>query len=717
MLLRSEQDENTAQAIELLGFRWFQQFDHWLLDEFQDTSRTQWSILRPWLDEVIQDDSGTKTVFVVGDVKQSIYGWRGGEPRLFRELAEHYGEAFSEQLMFESWRSRPAVLELVNRVCSRENPGLHEAEKFSPQALARWQYEKHECCDAKKKLPGYAAVLLAAEVDAGDGETGEAEPENGEVVDEKLAPRAQIIKSVISRLDPLGKGLSCAILTRKGKNALAIAQWLRAHGLPNVMVEGDATLADQSPLLAALLDALRWLEAPANKLAEGHVLLSPLWCILAKGVSGASTAEAQPGIIWRHWRERISERGVTEVTRGWCSDLSISHLTPYSQYCLQQVDQLACRLGAKVSLAEWIVTLERFTVRETSAAGSIHVMTIHKAKGLGFDVVLLPDLDIGRQTADKVLLKRTAEGVLSGCVVQPPRWLTSWTPQLAELKAAQEADDDLEALCVLYVALTRAKEATFVVMSKERDGRTATRTRDWILDGIGALGEAPAAASPKWGAGELLWETGTPDLKAVSERPTAAPAYEPDLKLQAPQPGRKRSTPSQAGHEGSRQKAPPPAVSVSAGQEFGTAVHKVFEQIEWWKPEQPLAGPKEAVSLVQQCLEVPELRSLFTLESPGDEACRELPIEFIEKDLWWSGVIDRVVLRHDPAGRLKKVELVDFKTDQVGSLQALQELHARQLELYRRALARVPGFEKVPIDVYLLSTHLQRRLLFAGPTT
>ena len=61
--------------------------------------------------------------------------------------------------------------------------------------------------------------------------------------------------------------------------------------------------------------------------------------------------------------------------------------------------------------------------------------------------------------------------------------------------------------------------------------------------------------------------------------------------------------------------------------------------------------------------------------------------------------------------------VVDFKTDQVESLQALQELYARQLELYRRALARVPGFEQVPIDVYLLSTHLQRRLLFAGPTT
>ena len=43
----------------MLAFRWYQQFDHWLLDEFQDTSRAQWGVLRPWLDEAIQDDSGT----------------------------------------------------------------------------------------------------------------------------------------------------------------------------------------------------------------------------------------------------------------------------------------------------------------------------------------------------------------------------------------------------------------------------------------------------------------------------------------------------------------------------------------------------------------------------------------------------------------------------------------------------------------------------------
>ena len=100
----------------------------------------QWGVLKPWLDEAIQDNGGTKSVFVVGDPKQSIYGWRGGEPRLFDELVTGYPGAFNEQIMAESWRSRPAVLELVNRVCAPETQsgaaGSRTVFLRRPRALA-----------------------------------------------------------------------------------------------------------------------------------------------------------------------------------------------------------------------------------------------------------------------------------------------------------------------------------------------------------------------------------------------------------------------------------------------------------------------------------------------------------------------------------------------------------------------------------------------------
>ena len=79
-----------AQDRLYIDYRLDCQLDHWLLDEFQDTSDLQWAVLHNLLDEILQDDSGRRSLFYVGDVKQSIYRWRGGNPRLFGAILDHY---------------------------------------------------------------------------------------------------------------------------------------------------------------------------------------------------------------------------------------------------------------------------------------------------------------------------------------------------------------------------------------------------------------------------------------------------------------------------------------------------------------------------------------------------------------------------------------------------------------------------------------------------
>ena len=76
-----------------IDFRLDAEIDHWLLDEFQDTSFGQWSVLRNLIDEAVQDPTGARSFFYVGDVKQSVFAWRGGDPRLFREIFNHYNAA------------------------------------------------------------------------------------------------------------------------------------------------------------------------------------------------------------------------------------------------------------------------------------------------------------------------------------------------------------------------------------------------------------------------------------------------------------------------------------------------------------------------------------------------------------------------------------------------------------------------------------------------
>jgi ATP-dependent exoDNAse (exonuclease V) beta subunit len=181
----------------------------------------------------------------------------------------------------------------------------------------------------------------------------------------------------------------------------------------------------------------------------------------------------------------------------------------------------------------------------------------------------------------------------------------------------------------------------------------------------------------------------------------------PELKLIPPLPRRERHRPSDAAHETEAQPGDPSITPGTGGQEFGAAVHAVFEQIEWWRPDQTLEGRPDAVALVRDCLAIPAIRALFTPETQQDEALRELPVELMEPGAWWSGVIDRLVLRYRADARLRQVILVDFKTDNVASADALRDRYAWQLAVYRRAVAHALNIDCAQAEAVLVSTRHQ----------
>jgi ATP-dependent helicase/nuclease subunit A len=677
---------------QLLGFRWDQRFGHWLLDEFQDTSRVQWDVLHPWVDEAIQDNSGRRSVFVVGDAKQSIYGWRGGEPRLMEELVAGYRGAFQEQVITRSYRSPRAVIELVNAVC---DPGRNDAlrldEALAPR-LARWDFRTHEPDPRRPDDAGYAAAILVDEEPAAgeDEEPGEGEREAGA----KLAARAAAVAGILAGTRAVERGLSCAILVRKGDNAREIAGWLRNHGVPGLIVEGDVTLADQVPVVAAIVDALRWLAHPAHTQAEGHARLTPIWPVLA--------GDETPGGAWSRWRRRVADVGAPKVTREWCALLSKAHPDPFIRYGLAQVDQLAGEVGAR-SLEDWVSSVERLTVREAAAPGVVQLMTIHKAKGLGFGIVILPDLDRGTRDRDEVLVRRDELGRPVACLPAPSSDILAWMPDLDEVSRAGRSDAALEGLCVLYVALTRSEEATFVVMAGKKP-RNASAAREWLNGGVAGGGPGPGLPDSPWGPGRLLWESGSRSF--MDKRGAGAvPAPEAPVPPMAPARIRRRlERPSSAGYAGG---AATGAGSSAAALSFGVEVHRIFEGIEWLDETPVPSGQSEAEAEVRRCLEVPAIAALFRREGPRDEVLRELPFESSEgEEAGWAGVMDRVVLRRGEDGAVSKAIVADFKTDRIADPAELPVRYAVQIGIYRRALSAALGLPGDRIEAVLVSTRL-----------
>jgi ATP-dependent exoDNAse (exonuclease V) beta subunit len=107
---------------------------------------------------------------------------------------------------------------------------------------------------------------------------------------------------------------------------------------------------------------------------------------------------------------------------------------------------------------------------------------------------------------------------------------------------------------------------------------------------------------------------------------------------------------------------------------------------------------------------VPEILDLFTSQSPTDEVLRELPLEFMEGEKWWTGIMDRLVLRKDTAGQITRAVVIDFKTDHIDTLELLRERYQGQLDVYRRALAAALHLDASVIEIVLLSTHLKSLL-------
>lgn len=145
-----------------IAYRMDARSDHWMLDEFQDTSRVQWRAIAPLVDEVMQGGLPDRSLFYVGDVKQAIYAWREGDARLFHQIFDHYNQgaagnerAICEVALNRSYRCCQDVIDAVNRVFSSHSTLRLQ---FGMALGDRWErvwgdHSTHVAC------PGYVALL------------------------------------------------------------------------------------------------------------------------------------------------------------------------------------------------------------------------------------------------------------------------------------------------------------------------------------------------------------------------------------------------------------------------------------------------------------------------------------------------------------------------------------------------------------------------------
>ena len=524
-----------------------------LVDEFQDTNDRQRELIEALLGAPV---GMAGRLFVVGDAKQSIYRFRGADVTVFRQVEQEIRRAGGQVVQLSrTWRSHGALVELLNELLAKvlgaaDDPARPYVVPFAPLEPASNR--------SARLRPPFVELHVGVAQHAEDGRQAAATA---------LARRL----AELHREEGLGWG-EVACLFRATAQFPAYEEAFEQAHIPYVTVAG-AGFYDR-PEVRDLLNALRALAHPTDDLAMAGLLRSP-----AIGLADPSLyllrwgADGRPHPFWDALRgdlsaldpdERARARRAMELVAELhpqvgrqpaamilkrfldrTAYLALLRLAPGGERARRNVDKLlgdAHRSGlvGVDDLLEYVQALRDVGAREGEAppeAGeAVQLMSVHKAKGLEFSVVVIADAGHGdpthmppaflhpewglvlRVTRAEGAEKR--EGLLHGLACRE-----------------EEALQDAEERRLLYVAATRAKEK-LLVSGHARLGRDGLLWSGWLKRLVLALGQGEPlrAATPEVGAqvGLSLWQgrvlctlygplPGSEPAGALAERAVAAP--------------------------------------------------------------------------------------------------------------------------------------------------------------------------------------------------
>ena len=690
-------------------YRLDRKYLHWMLDEFQDTSPGQWEVIEPLVDEVINENEDFRMFFCVGDQKQAIYGWRGGDSRLFGYLEGKFRDRLAVNDMNLSWRSGKDVLGAVNQVFgSKSDPTL---------IVPRWErnWKPHETSPKTENLSGQVAWWVSPEEDE----------------------RLEGIVHLLRTIDPVRRGWTCAILTQKRKTARSIVDFLRRE-LPGMPVEDEvgAMPAKDNGFSQYLLSLLRASIHPSDQWALGHLKMCPF-------INPDELPDTLSGV-----KKMVMENGFASFIKEWGRrglEYAESDARIFATRRMHETLSLAVSMDKK-GVRNIDIFIEAAQCSEASHGAmesSVRAMTIHGSKGLTFDMVIMPELEggglrnVGGHKSDngvELYRRSSASGIgFDWVLAKPKKIIQEADPHLSCLLNADEEDAAFESLCKFYVGMTRPARGLYL-FSDPYNPKSKSKNFIYLLSQTLSEngGDAPALTSQvnqlvgeRENGLELSHQSGSPNW--WEEKALEVSGKDRDeAEVQKDLGARKYRTLS---------KVHPSEKSVDVlgvdeliltgqgtGRELGTEVHQLFEKIEWWESgdaigewlnEHASAQSERALEIFKRAMSNSDISSLFRSPPGKSEVWMERSFNLEWEGEMIQGTFDRVVLKFDDKDGLSEAEIIDFKTDRLSAGENennLVDRHQGQLESYRKALQRLTGLPVDKICMTLLFTSLPKAI-------
>ena len=691
--------------------------DHILVDEAQDTSPKQWEIIRALSEDFTVGLSASevdRTLFVVGDKKQSIFGFQGADPeeftskeRFFDERLRGVGKRLDVVELPTSFRSAPAILKLVDKVFADDDGALggaprHEALAGTPGRVDLWPFEQSDKSDPKP--PWWEPVDTMAK----DNPKFRLAEQIADFIAGQIADEAPLFTKSGAR--PITPGDFLVLVRSRSAFFHVLIDKLKERGVP--VAGADRMKVTRQLAVRDLISLLRFLDNEFDDLSLAEALRSPLFGLSEQGLF--TLAHARKGTLWSALKASDHSDVVAQL-RGLRAAVGFSRPYEILSRILTELGgrvRLSARLGAECEdaidelLAQaiafesthpptlsgflyWLSVQEIELKRDMEAdQDQVRVMTVHGAKGLEAPIVILPDVSALRPWDKKPALAN-----LDGQWVWTGNKETE-TQRVLDLDADRRAKETAEYARLLYVALTRAENWLVVAGAGDR----IKEKYNWYERVEAAMSAMPGT---QFEEGRATFREG---WDGVPQGDAERKAVRVDLPgwARAPVPGeiRQAKTIAPSGFGGSHALPGEPG---GDGVRRGEVIHALLEYLpeldeaDWTTLAQTLCGeafdPAEILAEVRGVLGNPELAELFaptTLVEVGVTA--PLPSRGDQKML---GRIDRLIIREH------EIIAVDFKSNAVvpERPQEVPEAILAQQGAYVQALGQIYAGKTVSASI------------------
>ena len=466
--------EIANQPVPYLYEKLGERYRHYFIDEFQDTSKIQWQNLIPLIGNALETEElhrSVGTLLVVGDAKQSIYRWRGGDPKQFLNLSSKSNNPFtvSPQIntLNTNWRSFDTIIGFNNDFFTRTANFLRE-DIYQNLYVEQCQQESN------KRKGGYVQIDFA--------------PKDVEDLDVFYCGKVlETIKRIID------KGFSfhdICVLVRKNKHGVLLADFLAAHSIP--IISSEALLLSNNPEVQFLVSLLRFMENPTERALEFDVLehlfnkhdnkhnlivehLGNLTAFLKLEYAYDIDKECSLPLLL------ILERAISAFG---LIDSCGAHVIHFLDLVLEIGERSG--VGIHGFLKFWDLKKGILAISAPQNQNAVQLMTVHKSKGLEFRFVIFPfaNSKINDRTKTKKLwvpLSENTEQLFSEVLVNAGKELEHYSKTSNEIYSKENNLSQLDDFNVLYVALTRAVEGLFILTQEDRGETYGSLFKNYLV--------------------------------------------------------------------------------------------------------------------------------------------------------------------------------------------------------------------------------------------